>query len=145
MSQTSRTESPWPPTRLPPLPTRRPERRTWSAKFGDAWRGVKYGIRGHSSFFVHFFMAALVLAAAIALRANLVQWCLLLFAIGMVLMAELMNSAFETLFHSLDARTQERCWRALDVAAGAVLLASITAAIIGLLIFIPLLVEQFGW
>lgn len=145
MSQTSITETPWPPTRLPPFPTRRPERRTWSAKFGDAWRGVKYGIRGHSSFFVHFFMAALVLAAAIALRASLEQWCLLLFAIGLVLMAELMNSAFETLFHSLDPRIRERGWRALDVAAGAVLLASLTAATIGLLVFIPLLIERFGW
>ncbi len=123
----------------------RPARRTWSARFGDAWRGIKFGVRGHSSFFVHFFVAALVIAAAIALRASVIQWGLLLFAIGLVLTAELMNSAIETLFHSLEPRTKDRGWRALDVAAGAVLLASITAGAIGLLVFVPLLAELLGW
>src|SRR5207249_11700618 len=41
--------------------------RSWRSKFRDALRGVKLGIRGHSSFFVHFFFAALVIAAAIVL------------------------------------------------------------------------------
>jgi len=123
----------------------RPTRRTWSARFGDAWRGIKFGVRGQSSFFVHFFVAALVIAAAIALRASAMQWGLLIFAIGLVLTAELMNSAIETLFHSLDPRIKERGWRALDIAAGAVLLASITAAAIGLLVFVPLLGELIGW
>ena len=43
-------------------------KRAWRAKFGDAMRGLKLGIRGHSSFFVHFFFSALVLAAAAILR-----------------------------------------------------------------------------
>ncbi|HMP02564.1 MAG TPA: diacylglycerol kinase [Gemmatales bacterium] len=123
----------------------RPGQVTWSHKFGNAWRGVKYGIRGHSSFFVHFFGSALVIAAAIVLRANVTQWCLLFFAMGLVLSAELMNSAIETLFHSLDPRTKDRGCRALDVAAGAVLLAALTAAVIGLLVFVPLLADLLGW
>ncbi len=113
----------------------RPPRR-WRHKFGDAFRGLKLGIRGHSSFFVHFFFAALVVTAAIALRCDLLQWCLLLGSIGMVLTAELFNSAIETLFRGLDEATRERVWPALDIAAGAVLLASVTAMIIGSLVFL---------
>src|SRR5262249_37078383 len=45
-----------------PAPAR--PRRPWRRKFGDAYRGLKLGIRGHSSFFVHFFFTALVVAAA---------------------------------------------------------------------------------
>ena len=118
-----------------PEPHHKPQRR-WRHKFGDAFRGLKLGIRGHSSFFVHFFFAALVVAAAIALRCELLQWCVLLGCIGMVLTAELFNSAIETLFRGLDEETRERAWPALDIAAGAVLLASVTAIVIGSLVFL---------
>src|SRR5579884_910352 len=105
-------------------PRQRP-RRPWRAKFRDALRGLKLGVRGHSSFFVHFFFTALALAGALVLRCSLEQTCLLLLCIGLVLTAELFNSAVETLFRGLDEITRERCWPALDIAAGAVLFASI--------------------
>jgi diacylglycerol kinase len=115
-------------------PAKRP-RRPWSQKFRDALRGLKLGIRGHSSFFVHFFAAALVIAAAFALGCSLEQWGLLLLCIGVVFTAELINSAIETLHRGLDEETRERTYKSLDIAAGAVLLASITAAVVGVLIF----------
>ena len=119
-------------------------RRPWRAKFGDAFRGLKRGIRGQSSFFVHFFFTALVVAAAFAFGCSLVEWGLLLGCIGMVLVAELFNSAIETLFRHLDPRTQARTWPALDIAAGAVLWISLTAALVGLLLFGQRLLEIFG-
>ena len=119
----------------PSAPPRR--RRPWRAKFREAFRGLKLGVRGHSSFFVHFFIAALVVTAGLLLGCALLEWCVLLGCIGLVLTAELFNSALETLFRGLDAATKERVWPALDIAAGAVLLASITASVVGLLIFLP--------
>jgi diacylglycerol kinase len=116
-------------------PKSRPKR-TWRHKFGDALRGLKLGIRGHSSFFVHFFFSALVLAAAVVLRCELEQWCLLLGCIGIVWTAELFNSALETLFRGLDDGTKAKCWRALDISAGAVLMASVFAMVIGAAVFI---------
>ena len=113
------------------------KRRRWRAKFGDAFRGMKRGVRGQSSFFVHFFTAALVVAAGLVLHCAAWEWCALLGAIGFVLTAELFNSAIETLFRGLDETTRERAWPALDIAAGAVLLASLTAVAVGLLVFIP--------
>lgn len=117
-------------------PNNAARRRPWKAKFGNAYRGLKLGIRGHSSFFVHFFIAALVLVAAGTLRCTLEQWCLLLMCIGVVLTAELFNSAVEALFRGLDEATKARSWHALDIAAGAVLLASVFAGIVGALVFI---------
>jgi diacylglycerol kinase len=121
------------PSEPPPSP--RPPR-PWRRKFGDAYRGLKLGMRGQSSFAVHFFFTALVVAAAVALGCELVEWCLLLGCIGMVLVAELFNSAVETLFRGLDEATKQRVWPCLDIAAGAVLLASGVAVVIGSLIFI---------
>jgi diacylglycerol kinase len=120
------------------------KQRYWGSKFGYALRGWKYGIRGQASFSVHFFFAALVLVAAAVLRCSLEQWCLLLLCIGGVLATELVNSAFETLFRALDPQTRDNSWKALDIAAGAVLLMSITAAIVGLLVFGQRLMEMYG-
>ena len=121
-------------------PERRRPRRSWGAKFATAFRGLKLGVRGHSSFSVHFFFAALVLVAAAVLQCDLTQWCILIACIGGVMTVELLNSAIETLFRGLDYETRERAWPALDISAGAVLLASLTASIIGLIIFVPRLI-----
>jgi diacylglycerol kinase len=110
-------------------------RRSWAFKFRCAFRGLKLGVRGHSSFFVHFFFAALVVVAALMLHCDALQWCVLLGCIGLVLTAELFNSALETLFRGLDEATKERVWPCLDVAAGAVLLASLLSAVIGTIVF----------
>lgn len=124
----------------PPEPeTQRPPR-TWGRKFGDAFRGFKRGIRGQSSFFVHFFFAALVLAAALVLNCTVEQWALLILCIGLVLTLELFNSALEHLVRGLDEATRERVWPCLDIAAGAVLLASIVAGIVGVIIFLERMV-----
>jgi diacylglycerol kinase len=136
---------------MPPLPgqdeapkEQRP-RRPWKQKFRDAFRGLKFGIRGHSSFFVHFFAAALVVALAVAMGCTLEQWCVLLLCIGVVLTAELFNSAIETLHRGLDPATRDQTWKCLDIAAGAVLMASLTAAIVGLLVFGKRLGQLLGW
>ncbi|MBA4063568.1 MAG: diacylglycerol kinase [Isosphaera sp.] len=115
-------------------PRRKPPRR-WRDKFREAFRGVKLGVRGHSSFFVHFFFAVLAVAAALALGCDLVEWCLVLGCVGLVITAELFNSTVETLFHGLDAETKGRIKGCLDIAAGAVLVASLTAALVGALVF----------
>jgi diacylglycerol kinase len=126
-------------------PARPRSRRPWRDKFRAAFRGLKLGVRGHSSFFVHFFFTALVLAAAIVLKCGRHDWCLLLGCIGLVLTAELFNSAVETLFRGLDEATKERVWPCLDIAAGAVLLASITASVVGGIIFLARLADLLGF
>ena len=90
------------------------------------------------------FFAALALTAAVVLRCGLVQWCLLLGCVGLVLTAELFNSALETLFRGLDEATRARVWPCLDIAAGAVLLAGLTAAVVGGLVLAGQLAVLLG-
>lgn len=117
-------------------------RRKWRERLRPACRGIKLGVRGHSRFFVHFFCAALVLTAAIVLRCNLVEWCLLLGCIGLVFITELLNNAIEALYAGLDETSMARAAPCLDIATGAVLLAGITASLIGGLIFLSRLIEM---
>lgn len=126
----------WEPAMATETEPRIKKPRRWRDKFREAFRGVKRGVRGHSSFFVHFFFAVLALAAALALDCGLIEWCLVIGCIGLVITAELFNSAIETLFHGLDTETKDRTYGCLDIAAGAVLIASATAAIVGTIIFL---------
>jgi len=123
------------PYHLEPDPSPRRKRRLWRDKFREAFRGVKLGVRGHSSFCVHFFFAALAVTAALVLQCDWLEWCLIIGCIGLVFTAELFNSAVETLFHGLDPQTKEQVHGCLDIAAGAVLVASLTAATVGGIVF----------
>lgn len=133
------------PTNPPPSqetgPSHPRPRRTWRAKFGEAFRGLKEGTAGQSSFRVHFFFTGLVLIAATVFRCDYVEWCILLLCIGGVLTAELINSAIEILCRALDPQTRERALPCFDIAAGAVLVASMTTALVGAIIFVRKLIE----
>jgi len=111
--------------------------RPWDDKFAAAFRGAKLGIRGHSSFSVHFFFSALVVACAVAFQCSHWEWCILLLCIALVITTELVNSAIETLVRGLPRSQRPPFWPALDVAAGAVLVASLFAAAIGLVVLVP--------
>ncbi len=118
--------------------------RRWRDKFAEALRGVRLGIQGQSSFFVHFFCACLAVLAAIAFNCTPVEWCLVIGCIGLVFTAELFNSALELLFKGLDPAARNRVFHALDTAAGAVLVACLTAAVVGGVVFGRKLLLIFG-
>jgi len=116
----------------PPRPS---QPRTWSRKFADAFRGLSRAVRSQSSFAVHIWMAVAVVLVAAVLRVSPVEWCLLTAAIGFVLVAELFNTAIESLARAVDTRRHPRLRDALDTASGAVLASAAVAVVIGLVVF----------
>lgn len=111
--------------------------RTWSRKFADAFRGLGRAIRTQSSFAVHLGLAVAVVAAGAVCRVPAWEWCLLTLAIGLVLMAEIFNTAIESLARAPGSRRHPRFRDALDMASAAVLVAAIAAAIVGMIVFGP--------
>jgi diacylglycerol kinase len=109
--------------------------RPWLHKFADAFRGLRRAVRSQTSFAVHLTVAAAVVVAAAVLRVSLVEWCLLIGAIGFVITAEVFNTAIESLARAHDVGRHPRIRDALDMASAAVLVASITAAGIGVVVF----------
>lgn len=109
-------------------------KRTWGHKFTCAFKGLKTGVRGHSSFSVHFFAAMAVICMALALGCNLTDWAVLLVCIAGVMVSELFNSAIEELVRGFSETERPHFWPALDIAAGAVLVASLFSSLVGLLI-----------
>ena len=106
-------------------------RSSWSRKFAAAFRGIARGMRRERSFCVHLPMASAVLVAAAVLSLHGWEWVALIICIGGVLAAELFNSALESFARALDRPEDPDIGDALDIAAGAVLVISFAAAVVG--------------
>ena len=112
---------------------------SWKNKFGHALRGLRRAFRTQTSFAVHLVIACVAVVAAAMFRVTVYEWGLLVAAIGMVLVAETINTAIESLARAIDTQFHPRLRDALDIASAAVLLAAGTAVVIGMCIFIPAL------
>jgi len=100
-------------------------------KFACALRGLLVGVRGQSSFFIHFLVAIAVVAMATWLQVSRGEWLALIVCITIVLAAELFNSAIEHLARAITREEHPEIRDALDVASGAVLVTAIGAAVVG--------------
>ena len=107
----------------------------WLNKFRFAFRGIATGVIGQSSFLVHVPATILVAVLALILKCSSLQCCLLGLCVAVVWVAELFNSSIELLARGLCSQHNSEVGKALDIAAGAVLIASIFAAIVGGSIF----------
>ena len=100
-------------------------------------RGIVSLLRTQVNARIHLLATVVVIVAGFVLRIPHGEWVPLAFAIGIVWIAEAANTAIEFLADRITREHDEAIRRAKDVAAGAVLLAAITAAIIGVLVLGP--------
>ena len=105
--------------------------------FAVALRGLASMLRTQRHARVHLAASIAVIMAGIILNVSLAEWIALIIVMGLVWMAEAFNTAIETLGDAVTQDYHPLIGRAKDVAAGAVLLAAITATLVGMLIFIP--------
>jgi len=105
--------------------------------FACAFRGLFIAFKTERNLKIH--LAAMVVAVGVGfyLRLSLLEWCLVIFAIGFVLIAELLNTALERLCDETHGGKQNQAIKnCKDISAAAVLLSALTAFIIGVLILI---------
>ncbi len=107
----------------------------WNDKFACAFRGLREGVRGGTSFVAHFFIAIVVIAAAAATRMRPVEWCVLLLCITVVFAAELFNTALEAMARAVTRETNPHIRDALDIAAAAVLTVAAGSVVVGVVLF----------
>jgi diacylglycerol kinase (ATP) len=110
------------------------------ASFRHALNGVLLSFKTQRHLRIHFVMAVLVLIAGFVWRLNRAELLVLVGAISLVILTELFNTALETVVDLVTAEYHPLAKVAKDVAAGAVLVASVNAALVGVLLFLD--VEQ---
>lgn len=117
------------------------------ASIRHALRGLAIVLRAQRNAWIHAAASLLVISLAIWLQVGARDWAALLLAIGLVWMAELLNTALEAVVDlaSPDAHPLARAGK--DIGAAAVLLAAATSAAVGLAILGPPLWQRLdlGW
>jgi diacylglycerol kinase (ATP) len=103
--------------------------------FNWAIEGLVYAVRTQRNMRVHMAAAASVFLAAVLLRVSRLELLALLVTVGVVLVAELMNTAIEASIDLVATTYDPLAKIAKDVAAGAVFVSSIVAIAVGYLVF----------
>lgn len=105
--------------------------------FYYAFQGIISSLKQEKNMKVHIIIMLIVIICGIIFKISKIEWiiCIILFAL--VISLELVNTSIEKTVDLITQEKNEIAKIAKDVAAGAVLVAAIAAAIIGLLIFVP--------
>lgn len=107
----------------------------------DAMNGVIEVLRSERNAKIHVIVALLVLLLGIFVKISNAEMAALFFAILLVFLSEIMNTAVEKTIDLIDTRHNPKIKLIKDMTAGAVLVASVGAAIIGIAIFYPYILE----
>ena len=109
--------------------------------FRNAFSGIRHLIQTESPARIHLVMSVAVMGIGLSLSISTSDWCLVTLAVGLVWAAEAVNTAIERLVDLSSAGHHPLAGQAKDLAAGAVLLAALAAAAVGLLVFLPRIAE----
>ena len=111
--------------------------RPLSSSFEFAIEGLKTAFKREPNFRIHVVAAVFFLILGYVVELNPTEWLLLLFTISFVLILELINTSLEAIVNLVSPKIRPHAKIAKDVAAASVLLAAITAVIVGIVLFYP--------
>ena len=105
--------------------------------FGYAGRGIRIVFGTEANMKIHFVISILIIISGFIFSISLTEWILCLLCFGLVIGAEMVNTALENLVNLVSPDYHPLAGKVKDIAAGAVLICAILSAIIGLMIFLP--------
>jgi diacylglycerol kinase (ATP) len=112
--------------------------------FKYAYAGIRVMVMSQHNAWIHLLATVVVCITAFLLRLSATEWCIIILAMMAVWTAEALNTALEFLADAASPDYSPLVARAKDVAAAAVLLSAIGSAVIGILIFLPRIIRNFG-
>ena len=112
--------------------------------FKYAIQGMLQSFKTEQNMKIHFLIMIIVIALGFWLKISKTEWIICIILFGAVISGELFNTAIETTVDIAMPYKDKRAKKAKDISASAVLVLAISAAIIGLMIFIPKLILYFS-
>ncbi|WP_337177126.1 diacylglycerol kinase [Paludisphaera sp.] len=120
------------------------DRRGTRGKLTAGLRGLKAAVRGDSSFYAHLYRGVMIVIIAAILRVSFWGWCLLVLGGSLVLLAELMHSAVDTLARAIGDPDEPRLTIAREIAAAGVLIVAFSSGAVTTVVLATQLLELFG-
>jgi diacylglycerol kinase (ATP) len=109
----------------------------FAKSIGYATKGIAKAIKDERNIQVQLVMAMGAIVLGLVVGISRFEWIAIILCIGFVLVGELMNTAIENLVDGISPEKSDWAGNVKDIAAGAVLVASIISTIIAILIFTP--------
>ena len=104
--------------------------------FKNARKGFRLVLKSEMNIRIHVAIATFVVFMALFLKFSAIEFCLLLFVIGLVIVAGMLNTAIEFTLDSIYHNKYSRMvGMAKDISAGAVMFASFISVLVGLVLF----------
>ncbi len=103
--------------------------------FRYATSGILYLFKTQHNSWIHAGFAIAAIVLCFLLKVNVTEWCLIIFAIGFVLVAETINTSLEVLTDLVSPQYNEKAKIVKDVSAAAALTSALTSLLIGLIVF----------
>ncbi len=113
------------------------EIKTRKNSFVYAWTGCKAMWLSEINFRIHVIISLIVVCAGIMLKLNSTEWIAIFFCIGLVISAEVYNTAIEHISNIISTEIRPEIKLIKDISASGVLILACISAIIGCIIFIP--------
>ena len=113
----------------------------WLITFKHAFSGLSHIVKTEKSFHVHFFFAIAAIIMLILCRATTIEWAIILLVIGMVISSEILNTAIEVMVDIYCPFYHPLAKVSKDVGAAAVLFSAFISVVIGLIIFLPYIID----
>ena len=105
--------------------------------FTYAFKGLKIVFTSEDSFKAQFIIGLFVILLGFVFNISAIEWMFQIFSIGLVLVAEALNTAIEKITDFIYPNYHKKIGIIKDIGAGAALIAAIIAVIIGCIIYIP--------
>lgn len=112
--------------------------------FKYAFEGVMTAYKTEQNLRIHTVVAILVIICGFVFKISNLEWFVCFILIGLVLMAEFFNTAFEHIVDMISPEFNIHAKNAKDMASSGVLAMAIISAIVGLIIFVPKIIELIG-
>ena len=108
----------------------------FTSTFKNARKGFRLVVKSERNLRIHLFVASLVMCCGFLLRFTGLEFCILLFAITQVIVAEMFNTSIEFALDSIyHNRYSKMVGMAKDISAGAVMFATVTSCAVGFTLF----------
>ena len=112
--------------------------------FKNARKGFRLVLKSELNIRIHVAIAFLVIFLALILKFSALEFCIFLFVIGLVIVAEMLNTAIEFTLDSIyHNRYSRMVGMAKDISAGAVMFATIISILVGVILFGSKFLGQF--
>lgn len=115
------------------------DHRLYNKSFIEAWvnaiNGIIYGVKSQRNIRIQLVIAVIIIIIGFIAKLNRLECIVLTFAIFLVIMAEMINTAIETTVDLYTTEYHLKAKLAKDVAAGAVVVAAINALVVAYFLF----------